>query len=136
MISSLIDTIRIRVAIDHQQWVVEQTRLHNAGTINPITKACSGPFRRFTIPGAHGSTATVWSKANATELHIEASLPRFLTGQNVFGSEDLRATAYLLVRAVCKYLGIEPSAAEKQAVREGRIRLARVDLTTPSETWF
>ena len=130
MISSLIDTVRIRVAIDHQQWVVEQTRLHNAGTINPITKACSGPFRRFTKPGAHGSTATVWSKANASELHIEASLPRFLTGQNVFGSEDLRATAYLLVRDVCKHLGIRPTAAEKQAVREGRIRLARVDLAT------
>ena len=130
MISSLIDTIRIRIAIDHQQWVAGQVRLHNAGVINPITKACAGPFRRFTIPGAHGSTATVWSKANATELHLEASLSGFLTGQNVFGSEDLRATTYLLVRVVCKCLGIEPTAEEKQAVREGRIRLVRVDLTT------
>ena len=130
MISSLADTIRIIPAIDHQQWVEGQVRLHNAGTINPITKACAGPFRRFTIPGAHGSTATVWSKANATELHIEASLPRFLTGQNVFGSEDLQATAFLLVRAVCNHLKIRPTIEEKKAVREGRIRLARVDLTT------
>ena len=114
MKSSPIDTIRIRVAIDHQSWVTGQIRLYDAGVINPITKACAGPFRRFTIPGAHGSTATVWSKANATELHIEASLPRFLTGQNVFGSEDLQATAYLLVRAVCNYLKIRPTDAESR----------------------
>ena len=130
MISSLIDTIRIIPAIDHQQWLAAQEGLYNAGTINPITKACAGRFRRFTIPGAHGSTATVWSKKNATELIIEASLPRFLTGQNVFGSEDLQATAYLLVRKVCNHLKIDPTAVERKAVREGRIRLARVDLTT------
>ena len=63
MISSLADTIRIIPAIDHQQWVAGQIRLHNAGEINPITKACAGPFRRFTIPGAEGNEAAtgVWA---------------------------------------------------------------------------
>lgn len=130
MISSLIDTIRIRVAINHQQWVTEQIWLHNAGVIDPITKACSSPYRCFTVPGAYGSKATVWSKAGATELHIEASVPHFFTGQNVFGTENLKAVTSLLVQAVCKHLGIKPTAEEKQAVCAGRIRLARIDLTT------
>lgn len=130
MISSLLDTVRLIVAIDHQPWLVRQTRLHDAGTINPITKACAGPYRRFTVPGSHGSTATVWSKNKATELLIECSAPRFLTGQNVFGTEDLKATVFRIVRAVCEYLGIRPTAEEKRAVIQGRVRLARVDVTT------
>ena len=130
MISTLIDTIKIHAAIEHQSWISEQVQLLDAEVINPITKACSSGFRRFSVIGAFGSRATVQSMAGATELQIEASVPRFLTGQNVFGTEDLQTIAYLLVRAVCKHLGINPTAEEKRAVREGHMRLGRIDLTT------
>ena len=130
MISTLIDTIKIHAAIEHQSWINEQVQLLDAGVINQITKACSSGFRRFSVIGAFGSRATVQSMAGATELQIEASVPRFLTGQNVFGTEDLQTTAYLLVRSVCKRLGINPTTEEKRAVREGHMRLGRIDLTT------
>ena len=123
MISSLIDTIKIHAAIEHQSWINEQVQLLDAGVINPITKACSSGFRKFSVTGAYGSRAIAHSMAGATELQIEASVPRFLTGQNVFGSEDLQTIACLLVRAVCKHLGITPTAEEKRAVREGHMRL-------------
>lgn len=130
MKSSLYDTIRIRTDITHHDWFDGQARQFKAGTINPITKACAGGYGRFTIPGAHGATATVWSANRHTELVIECSVPRFFTGQNVFGSEDLQGQVLKLVQAVCKHLGIRPTTAEKQAVRDGRVRLNRVDLAT------
>lgn len=133
MISSLLDTIRFIVAIHHQLWFDCQIRLFNAGTINPITRACSGGRGRFTIPGAYGTTATAWSINNHTELVIECSVARFLTGQNVFGSEDLQGQVFMVSKAVCRHLGISPTAAEKRAVREGRVRLSRVDLVTHQE---
>ena len=130
MISSLLDTIRFIVAIHHQQWFDGQMRLFNAGTINPITKACGGGRGRFTIPGAYGATATVWSINNHTELVIECSAARFLTGQNVFGSEDLQSHVSMVSNAVCKHLGIYPTSAEGRAIGQGRVRLSRVDLVT------
>ena len=130
MTSSLLDTIRFIVAIHHQLWFDGQIRLFNAGTINPITRACGGGRGRFTVPGAHGTTATVWSIKNHTELVIECSVARFLTGQNVFGSEDLQGQVLKVSQAVCKHLGIHPTAAEKRAIRQGRVQLSRVDLVT------
>lgn len=129
MISSLIDTVRVHAAIDHQLWIAAQSALFHAGTINPITKACAGHYRRFKVAGAFGAVATVWSIKSGTELVIECSIARFFTGQNVFGSEDLRAAVFKLIREVCRFLGIRPTDAEKKAVREGHSRLARVDLT-------
>lgn len=130
MISSLIDTIRFHLAINHQTWIQAQSALHSAGTINPITKACASHYRRFSVPGEYGSKATVWSLKNGTELAIECSAPRFLTGQNVFGSENLSGQVLKIAIRVCKHLGIKPIADEKQAVSAGLVRTTRVDLTT------
>jgi hypothetical protein len=127
MISSLIDSIRIRIKIDHIKWLALQIQLFMT-TTNPITSAAYFHRNRFKVPGAYGSSATVWSIKGATELVIECSVPRFLTGQNVFGTENLKSAVVKVARAVCKHLGIRPTPDEIDAIRRGDVGLNRIDL--------
>lgn len=129
---SLIDTIKFSGEINHVKWIKEQAQLYAEGVINPITKACSSAYhnKKFKVPGAYGSAATVWSKRQGSILLIECSAAKFLTGHNVFGDDDLPRLVTAIFKAVCRHLGIKPTSNEKSAIKNGNVRLYRLDLAT------
>ncbi|PIG08313.1 phage/plasmid replication protein, II/X family [Comamonas sp. 26] len=129
---SLIDTVKFSVEIDHANWINKQAKLYTEDVINPITKACSSPYhnKKLKVPGAYGSAATVWSKRQGSILLIECSAAKFLSGQNVFGDDDLSSLITNIVKNVCLYLGITPKPSEKLDIKNGYIRLFRVDLVS------
>lgn len=129
---SLIDTLKFSGEINHAKWINEQAQLYAEGVINPITKACSSAYhnKKFKVPGAYGSAATVWSKRQGNILLIECSAAKFLTGHNVFGDDDLPHLVTAIFQSVCRHLGIKPTSNEKSAIKNGCVRLYRLDLAT------
>lgn len=128
MASSLLDTIKIVVDCDHKKWMEKQQRKHNSEGRNQITKAASSPYKKISVPGAYGARAVVKSVRNATKLVIECSAPKFLTGQNVFGSEKLQPQVTAIVKKVCHYLDIRLSPQERKNVEDGLVALHRIDV--------
>lgn len=64
------------------------------------------------------------------DLHISGSPAKFLQGHNLFGSEDLQALAFELIRRVLEAVpGIQPDARTAIAIEQGLIDVLRVDLT-------
>ncbi len=60
---------------------------------------------------------------------FETSLPKFLQGHNVFGSNDLVTLCLDVIALIYEHLGVVFSDKEAQEIRDARIRLARIDLT-------
>lgn len=128
MASSLLDTIKIVVDCDHRGWIENNQQQHDFGVKNLITKATSSPYKKINVPGAYGARAEVKSVQNGTKLVIECSAPKFLTGQNVFGSEKLQPQVTAIVKKVCHYLAIRLSPQEWKNVEDGFVAIHRVDV--------
>lgn len=117
--STLFDTIGVKVTVAHE----------------PLYKICrkSGGSlqfagRAFRVKSRfHGQFATIWSSFNRQALFIEASIPKFLTGQNLIGLGDLKRGAIELIDEVLERAGIEPTEDEVARYRAGRFTLTRVD---------
>ena len=128
MASSLLDTIKIVVDCDHRGWLENNQQQHDLGVKNVITKATSSLYKKINVPGAYGARAEVKSVLNGTKLVIECSAPKFLTGQNVFGSEELQPQVLAIVKQVCKYLVLRLSPQEWRKVEDGLVAIHRVDV--------
>ena len=128
MKNSLIDTIKFTIKVEHGYLIDKHKRLKAEGVSNRLTNALTGSSHKFKVPGIYGTTATVWSKKSGQLLQIECSAAKFLTGHNVFGSENLNRIILDISKRVCRYLKIKPTAKEKQAIKAGDVRLFRVDL--------
>lgn len=128
MRNSLIDTIKFAIKVEHGSLIKKHKRLRALGVSDRLTNALAGISRKVKVPGAYETEATAWSRNNAQVLLIECSAAKFLTGHNVFGSEDLSRIVLDISKRVCTYLQIEPTAKEKQAIKAGDVRLFRVDL--------
>lgn len=116
--SSLIDTVKFRLRLAHEPLVdiaAKSPRVHRDG-------------RRFTVEGQFpGTSANIWSPADNQSLVIEASVSKFLTGQNVFGLRSVDRACEELGRAVLDRLGIEIDEELEEALRNGNMALLRVD---------
>ncbi|SDI16979.1 phage/plasmid replication protein, II/X family [Variovorax sp. OV700] len=116
--SSLIDTVKFRLRLEHEPLVdmVEgnpNLRRHGA---------------RFTVDSKFpGVRANVWSPADNQSLVIEASVAKFLTGQNVFGLYDLDDACYELGHEVLERLGLEIDSEVETTLADGAMELLRVD---------
>jgi II/X family phage/plasmid replication protein len=74
------------------------------------------------------AVAQVFSFNQGTKLVFEFSLPKFLTGQNLVGIEDMHRGCLQGIKGICKLMGIRPSAIERTTIDRGLYRLTRVDL--------
>lgn len=129
MTNPAIDTVRVVAPIPHQDLANRlRAQPQSDSRRQEIADALISRHRRIRVPGAFGAVATVQSIEDHSQLVIEASLPRFFTGQNVFGSADLLPQVIKLVQAVCKYLGIKSTKEVKQAIARGELQLSRIDL--------
>lgn len=116
--SSLIDTVKFRLRLEHEPLV---------GMVdsNPHLRRHGG---RFTVDSKFpGVRANVWSPADNQSLVIEASVPKFLTGQNVFGLYNLDDACYELGHEVLQRLGLEIDGEVEATLADGTMELLRVD---------
>ena len=118
--SCLIDTVSVLIDVRHKPlWKIA----HNNANVR-----LKGTFElRVCSPLSSKITARVFSRNKGTTLMIEASIPKFLTGQNIVGREDLFAPCLEMILSVVNQMGIEPTPGELRKLRRGQFTMTRID---------
>lgn len=116
--SSTFDTVTVRI-------LAENIDLRRHSQLNPDRMA----YRkgRYVVRSRFGSDAALTSHRGRGLLFIEASLPKFLTGQNFIGTEKLLERTIELVDQVLKRARIELEPHEVRRYRSGNFTFTRVD---------
>ncbi|SPZ16883.1 phage/plasmid replication protein, gene II/X family [Pseudomonas luteola] len=88
--------------------------------------------RRLVVRGTHEASLCVRStggdgKGNATHLYIDGNPSKWLQGHNIVGSDDIVALVADTFARLCSLLSLEPTDFERQAVKQGKWRVTRVD---------
>lgn len=117
--SSLIDTVKVRVQVVHPP--LFELKTEHPDTVRYVGKKYKV---RSKFPGVH---ALIHSELGGNTILIEASIPKFLTGQNLVGRENLKASAIELIDAALERAHITPTPAERGRYRSGTFELLRVD---------
>ena len=119
---SLFDTLKFTVFVNYRAWMKKRLTAPSSG--KPLSS------KRTYVPGKFGGRANVGFNSAASALTIECSPAKLLTGQNLFGSNDLRETVLAVSLYVCGNLGIKLRSDEIAAIREGDFELWRVDIAS------
>ena len=118
--SCLIDTVAVLIDVDHKS-------LRKIAQNNPNITWNGNYLLEVHSPFSAKIKARVFSREKGTKLMIEASLPKFLTGQNIVGLEELFEPCKQLIFAVLEQMRIEPTEAERRKIQRGRFEMKRVD---------
>ncbi len=117
--SSLIDTVKFRLQMEHEPLI----------DIVEGNKKVRRHGGRFTVDSRFsGVRANVWSPLDNQSLVIEASVAKFLTGQNLFGLNSIHDACDQVAREVLERLGIELDDEVEDALRDGTMELLRLDI--------
>lgn len=119
--SSLVDTVRVNMVFAHRP-------LDQIAIGNPNMKR-NGYMWQVRCPDTR-AVATVISKAGCTQLVIEVSIPKFLTGQNVLGLEDLFAGTKKALAKIFRLMSFEATPTRMQTIKLGQFKFTRVDFVT------
>lgn len=117
--SSLVDTVRVLVNV--------QTPVLETLMANPNVRRNGAKYS--VLSRFKGVSANIFRRQEGDQLTIEASIPKFLTGQNLVGIEDLDRGCQDLIGEVLERTGIEPTRAERRRIAAGDYQLKRVDFT-------
>lgn len=117
-LSSLFDTVKLRVFVEHRD-------LYEVRQMYP--KRLNYRDGQYSLKGRFGTPARLASRKGQGALYVEASIPKFLTGQNLIGTENIHQGAIELIDEVLARLRIQPSRAETDRYRSGDFDLMRVD---------
>lgn len=117
--SCLIDTVAVLVDVDHQS-------LQSIAWNNPYVTRHGNYRLEVHSPFSAKIKARVFSR-EGNKLMIEASLPKFLTGQNIVGVEELFEPCKELIFTVLDQMGIQPSEGEIHKINSGKFEMKRVD---------
>lgn len=74
-----------------------------------------------------GNLRVQWVK-DGTGLKVEGSFPLFLRGNNVLCPVKVQQTVQEVVRRVLRLLDIHPTERESRLIREGKIKIDRIDV--------
>ena len=118
--SCLIDTVAVMIDVDHKS-------LRKIAQNNPNITWNGNYQLQVHSPFSATIKARVFSREKGTKLMIEASIPKFLTGQNIVGVEELFEPCKQLIFAVLEQMRIEPTAAERRKINRGKFEVNRVD---------
>lgn len=116
--SSLIDTVRVVMYVAHKPL---------ASIVEGNTHMSRDGFTAYVHSPLTDAVATVFSFDKQTKLVFEFSIPKFLTGQNVVGIENMHSGCLTCIQSIFKLMGFRPTAAERKAIKGGGYRLTRVD---------
>lgn len=75
-----------------------------------------------------GGVAKVFSRENCTQLLIELSIPKWLTGQNLVGIDNLHEGCVQSIKRVSHLMNLRPTDAERAAIKNGQYHFTRTDL--------
>lgn len=118
--SSLIDTVALVIKLRHKP-------LKKLAGNNPLVKQ-KGNFELQVLSTVSKKIkARVMSREDREKLYIEASVPKYLTGQNIVGREELLDQCIALIDDVLPKLGIEPTPDERDAINAGNFDMKRID---------
>ena len=118
--SCLIDTVAVLIDVGHKS-------LRKIAQNNPNITWHGNYQLQVHSPFSATIKARVFSREKGTKLMIEASIPKFLTGQNIVGVEELFEPCKQLIFAVLEQMRIEPTAAERRKINRGKFEMTRVD---------
>ena len=118
--SCLIDTVAVLIDVEHKS-------LRKIAQNNPNITWNGNYQLEVHSPFSAKIKARVFSREKGTKLMIEASLPKFLTGQNIVGLEELFEPCKQLIFSVLGQMRIEPTDAERRKIQRGKFEMKRVD---------
>ena len=118
--SCLIDTVAVLIDLHHKS-------LRKIAQNNPNITWNGNYLLEVHSPFSAKIKARVFSREKGTKLMIEASIPKFLTGQNIVGLEELLEPCKKLIFTVLQQMGIEPTEAERRKINCGKFEMTRVD---------
>lgn len=118
--SCLVDTVGVQVEVHHNN-------------LNEIAKTNTKIRRignyQFLVSSAFSDKihSRMFSRDGCTKLLIEASIPKYLTGQNIVGREDLLEPCIEMILEVLTRAEISITPAERERITKGKFQLTRVD---------
>lgn len=118
--SCLIDTVAVLIEVGHKS-------LRKIAQNNPNITWNGNYQLQVHSPFSATIKARVFSREKGTKLMIEASIPKFLSGQNIVGLEELFEPCKQLIFAVLEQMRVEPTAAERRKINRGKFEVNRVD---------
>ncbi len=118
--SCLIDTVAVLIDVDHKS-------LRKIAQNNPNITWHGNYQLQVHSPFSATIKARVFSREKGTKLMIEASIPKFLTGQNIVGLEELFEPCKQLIFAVLEQMRIKPTEVERRKINRGKFEMTRVD---------
>lgn len=86
-----------------------------------------GPSSPHFVEGSYSAKMSVLCMGG--RLYISGNPCKFLTGQNVYGSNDIHALLDRVFHAICRALDLPPCLAAQRAITQGHVKLSRVDCT-------
>lgn len=125
--SCLIDTVAVLVKVRHKA-------LSRIAENNPNVRRDGNYLLSVKSAFSRKVTARVFSRKNRETLYIEASIPKFLTGQNIVGREDLHEPCVQMILEVLSCAGIKATPEEIAAIQAGQYTLVRVDHAVHCDT--
>jgi len=118
--SSLIDTVALVIDLRHKP-------LKKLAENNALVKQ-KGNFELQVLSTVSKKIkARVMSRENRDKLYIEASVSKYLTGQNIVGREELLDQCIALIDDVLPKMGLVPTPAERAAINAGNFEMKRID---------
>ena len=87
---------------------------------------CKGYLWSVQCPDT-GAVATVISKPSTDQLIMEFSSPKFQTGQNLIGIENLLVASQKGIAKTCRLMDIDATPNEFQKIKDGQFKLTKVD---------
>lgn len=102
------------------------------GNTVDYTNANTGQIRQyrsgFKVKNKYKSSLLVKSEGDGSFINIRGNFVKFLQGHNIFGSNNLKMLAYVVVDRVLKHLAIPITESELDAINKGYFELHMVDI--------
>ena len=117
----MIDTVR--VLVDVKTPPLEQLKNRNVHVHG----------RKCVVSGRFGVKAHIFRPGEGSQLIIEASIPKFITGQNLVGSEFILIGCNDMILEILDRAGIKITRDESRAIFDGRYQLKRVDFAVHAD---
>ena len=116
----MIDTVALVINVRHKP-------LKKLTENNPLVKQKGNFELQVFSTVSKKIKARVMSRDDRDKLYIEASVPKYLTGQNIVGREELLDQCIALIDDVLPKLGLVPTPAERTAINAGIFKMVRID---------
>lgn len=118
--STLFDTVKVKIELEHEPLYLLVKKFPKRVRYYKGQHRVYGKFKK--------TYALIASAKGHKHLFIEASIPKFLSGQNIVGTMELKAASIEFILAVLKRGKFTPKPDELKKIKEGQFQLMRVDI--------